>query len=141
MLPSIKEAQAHLAETGDPLVLDAASLRSEADFSPEIHLRIITNKIKKDGTEGTSKKKKVSNDPMSHDLDKSPVVERENFNEQQEYSVKRSNDCDVAEGNCQFVQVNINEDNNRNDNDNDFDAYHDTYDTYIYFVCVDVFSK
>ena len=103
LLPSTKEAQAHLTEAGDARVLDASLLRNEADISPEIQLRIITNKIKKDEAEGTSKKKK---DTASHD--KNPIIERGKLPEkfdQQEYSVKSNNKCDVAEGTCQFAQV------------------------------------
>ena len=84
-------------------MLDASLLRNEADISPEIQLRIITNKIKKDEAEGTSKKKK---DTASHD--KNPIIERGKLPDkfdQQEYSVKSNNKCDVAEGTCQFAQV------------------------------------
>ena len=107
-LPSIKEAQAHLAESGDARVLDASLLRSEADLSPEIQLKIITNKIKKHEAEGTSKKKKDSKDPRS--FDKSPIIKEgkltENCDTQQEcFSVQRNNECNVTEGTCPFAQV------------------------------------
>ena len=105
LLPSIKEAQAHLAESGDARVLDASLLKSEAEISPEIQLKIITNKIKKH--EGTSKKKKDSKDPRSQN--KSPNIEEEklteNFDTQQEYSVQRKNKCNITEGTCPFAQV------------------------------------
>ena len=97
LLPSIKEAQTHLTEAEDARVLDASLLRTEADISPEIQLRIITNKIKKGEAEETLKKKK---DPTSQE--KSPIIKRGKLTE---YSVKSSNKCDVTEGTCQFVQV------------------------------------
>ena len=85
-------------------MLDAFLLRTEADISPEIQLRIITNKIKKDEAEGTSKKKK---DQTNHD-ENSPIMESEKLREkidEQEYSLKNNNKCDVAEGTCQFAEV------------------------------------
>ena len=104
MLPSIKEAQAHLTKSGDRRVLDQTLLRAEADISPEIQLRIITNKIKKDQeAEGTSKKKK---DPTSHDETEGDRVKfAENFEQQQKYLAKSNNKCDVADGSCKFAQV------------------------------------
>ena len=99
LLASIKEAQAFLAEAGDPRTLDASMLRSEADISPEIQLRIIANKIKKDEADGTSKKRKDSKDSASQDTN--PIL---TFQLRKEYL---GNECNVVEGSCEFAQVKV----------------------------------
>ena len=99
LLASIKEAQAFLAEAGDPRTLDASMLRSEADISPEIQLRIIANKIKKDEADGTSKKRKDSKDSASQDTN--PTL---TFQLRKEYL---GNECNVVEGSCEFAQVKV----------------------------------
>ena len=74
-------------------------LRSEADISPEIQLRIIANKIKKDEADGTSKKRKDSKDSASQDTN--PIL---TFQLRKEYL---GNECNVVEGSCEFAQVKV----------------------------------
>ena len=105
LLGSLKEAQAHLVECGDPRTLDATLLKNEADLSPEIMLKIINNKVKKAEEGEESKKRKKSKDLDDLNRNNESKSDEKRNAAPAENSAITSKECDVTMGSCPFAQV------------------------------------
>ena len=92
-------------ECGDPRTLDATLLKSEADLSPEIMLRIINNKVKKAEEGEESKKRKKSNDLDDLNRNNGSQSDEKRIAAPAENSAITSKECDVTMGSCPFAQV------------------------------------